>query len=173
MFRFLPGVLLAQIAAGALLWLNLDALDTPMGWARFLVPAVVISLVIAFWFGAVARHASDERVAKLREDFAREREKIKVDAERAKTKVVEKTQKQIAKESKRTNAKASFKVGAALTALVGFGVVMTFTQFAMMGLLLLGGAGAAFGGYALKLRRNRSDVLEAPQRKGVKRLLGR
>jgi len=48
MFRFLPGVLLLQLVACALLWLNLDALSgegqTLMAWARFLIPLLVVAL---------------------------------------------------------------------------------------------------------------------------------
>jgi len=58
---------------------------------------------------------------------------------------------------------------------------MTFTQFALMGLVLLGGAGALLGGYALRLRgRNKTltsdtvtETVEAlpRQKRGLKRLL--
>jgi len=185
MFRFLPGVLLLQLVACALLWLNLDALraegHTLMAWARFLIPLLVVALVTAFWFGALSRHLANERINKLQSDFAKEREKLKVDAERSKTRVIEKSQKTITREAKRNQAKASFKVGAAVTGVVAFGVFMTFTQFALMGLVLLGGAGALLGGYALKLRgRNQaltSDTVTETvetlprQKRGLKRLL--
>jgi len=185
MFRFLPGVLLLQLVACALLWLNLDMLrvegQTLMAWARFLIPLGVVALVTAFWFGALSRHLANERVNKLQNDFAKEREKLKVDAERSKTRVIEKSQKTITREAKRNQAKASFKVGAAVTGVVAFGVFMTFTQFALMGLVLLGGAGALLGGYAFRLRgRNKaltSDTVTETvdalprQKRGLKRLL--
>lgn len=179
MFRFLPGVLLVQLVACALLWLNLDAISAEgqslMAWARFLIPLLVVALVTAFWFGALSRHLADDRIAAQQAEFAKEREKLKVAAERSKTRVIEKSQKEITKQAKRSQAKASFKVGAAITGVVAFGVFMTFTQFALMGLMLLGGAGALLGGYAFKLRgRNKALGDDNPQlieKRGLKRLL--
>lgn len=180
MFRFLPGVLLVQLVACALLWLNLDAISAEgqslMAWARFLIPLLVVALVTAFWFGALSRHLADDRIAAQQAEFAKEREKLKVAAERSKTRVIEKSQKEITKQAKRSQAKASFKVGAAITGVVAFGVFMTFTQFALMGLMLLGGAGALLGGYAFKLRgRNKAlvgdDNPQLIEKRGLKRLL--
>ncbi len=180
MFRFLPGVLLVQIVACALLWLNLDAISAQsqslMTWARFLIPVLVVALVTAFWFGALSRHAADERIAAMQAEFAQEREKLKVAAERTKTRVIQKSQKEITRQARRSQAKASFKVGAAVTGVVAFGIFMTFTQFALTGLLLLGGAGALLGGYAFRLRgRNRllmdEDAAPRIEKRGLRRLL--
>lgn len=159
MLRFLPGVLLLQLVACTLLWLNLDIFSGDrlswLGVARLLIPMLVVGLLTAFWFGALSRHLADQRVANMKDEFAKEREKLKLQAEKSKARVVQKSHKTIARESRRTHAKANFKVGAALTGLVAFGVFMTFTQFALTGLLLLAGSGVALGGLALRQRRIR------------------
>lgn len=156
MLRFLLGVLLAQVVTALLLWLNADSLTDPVGWVKVLVPTLAVSIVTAFWFGAISRQNSETQIARLRDEFSKEREKIRARAEKDKAQVVEKSKQEIIRESRKTNAKANFKVGAALTGAVGFGVLMMFTQFAAMGLLLLTGAGGALGGYMMRFKRERA-----------------
>ncbi|MGI9289442.1 MAG: hypothetical protein ACR2P1_28995 [Pseudomonadales bacterium] len=153
MLRFFIGIVLVQIVTGLLLWLNIDSLANPRDWAQLLIPACAIALVTTFWFGAVSRELADTKTSALREGFAREREKLVSNAERAKTRMLKKTQQEITRESSRAHAKANFKVGAALSGAVGFGVLMMFTQFASLGLLLLSTAGGTLGGYMLRSRQ--------------------
>lgn len=153
MLRFFIGIVVVQVATGLLLWLNIESLSTSRDWAELLIPACAIALVTAFWFGALSKELADKNTGALRDQFSREREKLVSNAERAKMRILEKTQAQIVRESSRTHAKANFKVGAALSGAVGFGVLMMFTQFASLGLLLLSTAGGTLGGYVLRSRQ--------------------
>ncbi len=153
MLRFFIGIIVVQAVTGLLLWLNINSLASPRDWAELLIPACAIALVTAFWFGALSKEIADKNISKLRDDFSKEREKLVTNAERAKTRILQKTQAQIVRESSRAHAKANFKVGAALSGAVGFGVLMMFTQFASLGLLLLSTAGGTLGGYILRSRQ--------------------
>lgn len=153
MLRFFIGIAVVQIVTGLLLWLNIESLATPREWAQLLIPACAIALVTAFWFGALSKELADKNISTLRDQFSREREKLVSNAERAKTRMLQKTQEQIVRESSRAHAKANFKVGAALSGAVGFGVLMMFTQFASLGLLLLSTAGGTLGGYILRSKQ--------------------
>lgn len=162
MFRILLGVLLAQSVAAGLMWLNQDNLHTVVGWVSTVIPIIAVALVTAFWFGALNRQAIQSKVSALREEFAHERQRIKIDAERAKAKILKKSQQQITRETKRTHAKANFKVGAAITAAIGFGVFMMFTQFVTAGLIIVASAGSLMGGYMLRLKREQKSPSPLP-----------
>ncbi len=153
MLRFFIGIVVVQVVTGLLLWLNIDSLASSRDWAQLLIPACTIALVTAFWFGALSKELADKNNNALRDEFSREREKLVSNAERAKTRMLQKTQAQIVRESSRAHAKANFKVGAAVSGAVGFGVLMMFTQFASLGLLLLSTAGGTLGGYILRSKQ--------------------
>ncbi len=156
MLRFLPGILLAQAALLGVYWLLSRAtIDSAQRWSIVVLFALVIALLVAFWFGALARHMNQARLDALREAHAREREKLKVNAERAKARVMRESQKRIDKETSRAHARAGFKVGAVLAGAAGFGVLMMFTQFVTVGLLALSTAGGGLAGYLARLRQER------------------
>jgi len=107
-------------------------------------------------------------VAKLRHQREREELRVKAEkeksyverqAEQAKAKVEREAHKSILQESRRAHARANLKVGVALTGAVVFGVFMMFTQLASLGLILLSGAGGALAGYMAQFRRKNRDVL--------------
>jgi len=156
MLRFLPGVLLLQLATLVLLWLNLSSWrDLPLIpetalLLTVLLPCALLGLLTAFWFSAVARQANERALGKLREAHARERQKIEVRAERDKTRLVEKTQKEIKKETRRVNTKANMKVGLSLMGVAVAGVVMIITELITLGMMTLTTAGGALGGYLFR-----------------------
>jgi hypothetical protein len=166
MFKFLPGILLIQAATITLVLLAPEELQG-MGWLRLIVPILFISFVSAFWFYSMAEHRSKDHIAKVSNQFAKEREALKVNAERAKTRVVKQAQKDIAKEARITHAKANFKVGAAFAGALGAGALMLLTEFMTLGLLTMTTAGGALGGYLLRAKKEYSNkgVLPAPEKK--------
>lgn len=162
MLRYFIGLTLAQLATALLVAFfpggtTLDKL-LPL---IFLV--LLLSTVISLWFGTVARQLSDKRVATLKQQFAAEREKFNVNAERAKNRLQKKTQKEIETQARRAKTSANIKVGTALAVAAGFGLVMIFTQFVTLGLLTLTTAGGAVGGYLARSRKH--DTLEGPDYK--------
>lgn len=152
MFRFLPGIFLVQAATVALVVLTFQV-DQQGLWIAAGLMASILGLVTAFWFGSIAEHIGKDALARVQEKHARDRERLRVKAEKDKTRVIEQSHKQIAKAASRAHAKANFKVGAAFAAAVGAGVLMLFTQFLTVGLLTLTTAGGALVGYGVRARQ--------------------
>lgn len=156
--RYLPGILLAQIVSALMLWLNRNQINDTNGWLLVLLPSIAVALAICFWFGSMSRRLSSSIVEKAKQEHLREREELRVKAEQAKAKVQRDAHKSIARESRRTHSKANFKVGAALTGAVAFGVLMMFTQLASLGLILLSGAGGALAGYMGRMKQQNKPL---------------
>ncbi len=152
MLRFLAGIFLVQATTAALILVSRPEVDRWGNWLPLLLALGVIGLVAAFWFTAVASHLRRDDVERLRSDFARQREDLRVRAERDKTQLIRKSQKTIASETRRAEARANRKVGAALAAAAGMGLLMMLANFMTLGLLVMTAAGGALGGYLL--RRN-------------------
>ena len=146
LFKFLLGIILVQIATVVLVVLSPDELQGE-ALVRLAIPLLFISLMVAFWFTSLAEHYRKDAIEKVKSNFAKERENLRVNAERAKTRVVKQAQQDIAKEAKTTHAKANFKVGAAFAGVLGVGALFVFAQLLTAGLLTMSAAGGAIGGY--------------------------
>jgi len=160
LFKFLTGILLLQVATGILVVLALRT-ESHEVWLLFLLLALTLCLLTAFWFASIITHAKKDATAQVREDFSREREKIRVRAEREKSKVIEKSHQQIIKDRGRIQAKANTKSGVLFAGMLTLGGIMVFTQFFTFGLLIMTTAGGALAGY---LVRSRQIVLSRRQR---------
>ena len=159
MQRFLPGIILLQLVTVALTLL-LPVNENWKSGLPLLISVLVCGLFVSFWFAAIARNKVQSEVSKTRESFVEEREKIQVSAERAKTRVVEKAQKQIASEARRTHGKANFKVGAAFAATIGAGMLFIAIELLTFGLMTLTTAGGAMGGYLVRARKAHRELKE-------------
>ncbi len=157
MLRFFLGIIAVQIATVALVLLAPDLQG--VGWLRLIVPLLVVGFFAAFWFGSLAKHKSKDDLSHLKEKHAQEREKIQLNAERAKTRMMKKTQQQIAREAKITHSKANFKVGAAFAGTIGAGALMLLTELLTLGLLTISTAGGALGGYIMRARKGDRKLL--------------
>ena len=153
LLKFLMGILLIQGAAAVLTFAALQSAHIEV-WLVLGLLALIMSCLAAFWFVSIAGHLRKDALARLRENFSREREQFRVKAEREKTKVIQQSHQQIAKERNRAQSKANFKVGASLAAALGLGVLMLLTQFVTIGLLTLTTAGGALGGYLFRARQD-------------------
>lgn len=162
MIRFLIGILIVQIATVALVLLAPDEL-AGVAWLRLAIPIAIVGFFAAVWLSAMAKQKSKEDISKVEQKLqmahAREREKIQINAERAKTRLVKKTQQQISKETKIAHGKANFKVGAALAGVMGLGALMLLTQFLTLGIFMLTTAGGVLGGYLYRGRKDKQDLL--------------
>ena len=156
MFRFLSGIIILQAATVALVLLAPQDLSG-LAWLRLIIPLLFIGVFTAFWFSTIAKQKNKEELADLHQQHAREREKIQVNAERAKTRLIKKTQKEIAREAKITHGKANFKVGAALAGVMGLGALMLLTQFLTLGIFTLTTAGGVSGGYLYRGRKEQQN----------------
>ncbi|MGB1310231.1 MAG: hypothetical protein ACPG47_03425 [Leucothrix sp.] len=179
MLRYLPGLLLLQLATFGI-GLIIGRPEEIKIWFIALFAMGVLGVFAAFWFVSLARSetkdavnkvrlelqedanqakmALQEEVNKTKLDFAKERENLHVRAEKAKTKLVEKTQKQIASEYKKTHGKANLKVGAAFAVTVGAGILMLFIELLTFGLMTLTTAGGALGGYLVRARKAHQEL---------------
>ncbi len=151
--KFLLGTLMVQAVTASLVVAALHT-EPRGGWVPFALVAVLISIIVALWFGAIADNAKKDAVARTREGFVREREKIRVRAEREKHRVIKKSHEQVMRQTHRTQARASMKVGAAFTGVLALGAMMLLTQFVTIGMLTLTTAGGALGGYLLRVRQD-------------------
>jgi len=162
MLRFLLGIILIQLVTVVLVILAPDNLQG-VAWLRLIIPIIFVGVFAAFWFSSMSKQKNKEDVAKLQQKLemahAREREKIQVNAERAKTRLVKKTQQQISKETKIAHGKANFKVGAALAGVMGLGALMLLTQFLTLGIFMLTTAGGVLGGYLYRGRKDKQELL--------------
>ncbi|HMT94133.1 hypothetical protein [uncultured Thiothrix sp.] len=156
MLKFLPGLLLLEIITVSLMLLAPEQL-AGWGWLRIAVPLAIIASLMALWFSALSNHQRKDEMMRLQENHAREREKIKVNAERAKHQVTKEAQQQVQQEIKRTTAQANFKVGLAVAGAASLGGFLLLTQFVTIGVLLLGTASGTLGGYLLRLKQERSN----------------
>ena len=170
MLRYLPGILIIQVATAALLLAAVRTSDQEL-WIAIGCLALVVTVVTAFWFDSIAAHIKKDAVIQAKDDFSREREKLRVNAERAKTRLIKKSHEQINKETNRAHAKANFKVGGAFVGVIAAGTLMVFTQFMTLGLLMLATGGGALAGYLARLKQERLGggertvkvVTEAPE----------
>ncbi len=161
MLRYFTGLVLVQIAIAAFVTLN--PLSNPlenMLLTGFII--VLLSTVATLWFNTITKHQIDKHIAAHREQFATEREEIKLSAEREQKKLLKKTHKEIEAERRKQRNRANLKIGGTIAIAGGFGVIMLMSQFFTLGLLSLTTAGGAVGGY---LARSRRDQLAGPEYK--------
>jgi len=152
MFQFLAGILLIQAITALLVLVAGRDADSLAAWLPVVVALAMVALIAAFWFTTLAARRNQAALERQRAEFAREREQLRVAAEREKTRLVRQNHKTLVKETRRTESRASMKVGATVAAAAGVGILMVVTNFITLGLLTLTGAGAALGGYLLHRR---------------------
>jgi hypothetical protein len=151
-FKFLAGILLVQAATGILVVVGLRT-ENPEVWLLLILLGLTLGLLSAFWFASITHHARKEATAEVREGFSREREKIRVRAEREKSRLMEKSHQRLIKERGRFQTRSNIKSGALFAGVLALGGILAFTQFFTFGLLLMTTAGGALGGYLLHSRR--------------------
>jgi ABC-type nickel/cobalt efflux system permease component RcnA len=163
MLTYLPGILIIQAATVAMTLAAMKTGDLEL-WLAVLSLALIIGLVTAFWFSSIASHAKKE--------FSKERERLRVNAERQKARLIQKSHEEIRKETNRAHARTSFKLGAGFIGIVAAGTLMIFSQFLTLGLLTLAVGGGALGGYLMRVRqetvlRNKEAVAIGDEKKPV------
>ena len=128
--------------------------------------ASITSIIAAFWFSSIASHLRKDELTRAKETFARERENLRVRAEKEKIKVIQRSQKQVEKETSRIHGKANLKVGASIMAAVGAGIIMLITELLTLGLLTISTVSGGLAGYALRARQSvgggKKEQIRAP-----------
>ena len=151
-FKFFLGIVLVELISIVLFAISPQTFDE-MGALRLVVPLFFVAIMVAFWLSSLSEHFHKDREHEIKDSFAKEREELRVKAEKEKIKVVKQAQKEIAKEAKLTHAKANFKVGAAFAGVLGVGILFMLAQFVTAGLLTMTAAGGAIGGYYWRGKR--------------------
>ncbi len=173
MLKFLIGILLVQAGTIALFFaVTRTGLENTQLMLTIGLLEVLFSVLAAFWFSSIARQRHREELETAKEEHAREREKIRVNAERQKAMIVSKSHKQLLKETRRAHAAANFKVGAAFAGALAFGGVMLYSQFVTFGLLILTTAGGGLAGYLARgkqIARIRHKELMGGEQKKISR----
>ena len=159
MLKYLLGILIIQAATVAMTLTAIKSDDQEL-WLAVLLLALLIGLVTAFWFASIASHAKKDALAQAKDEFSKEREKLRVNSERQKTRIIRKSHDEIRKETNRAHAKSSFKLGAGFIGIVAAGALMIFTQLITLGLLTLAVGGGALGGYLMRVRQ---EVVSRPK----------
>ena len=176
MTRYLPGIILVQVVALALLWVNLGSapIDLLMNVA---LPVVLLSTVTALWFSAISKMDTQRAHAQLVAKHFEEREKLTRELERARAdfmqkassdqariierasqereRIVRQTQEDMRKAERRASRNADMKVGAAFMLAIVFGVGMLFFQLMSFGLFIIGTSVGTLSGYLLRWRQTR------------------
>ena len=152
MLKYFLGILIIQSATVAMTLAAIES-DDKETWLAVLLLALILGLVTAFWFASIASHAKKDALANAKDEFSREREKLRVNAERQKTRLIRKSHEEIRKETNRAHARSSFKLGAGFVGIVAAGSLMIFSQLLTLGLLTLAVGGGALGGYLLRARQ--------------------
>jgi hypothetical protein len=153
MFRFLPGIIVAQAAAAVLVLAAMGS-SRDVGWAPIGALAAIIALLVAVWFGSIADHVRKDALADARNTFARERESLVVSAETDKRAALEESHQRIVRETNRAHARANFKLGAGLAGLLSLGGLMFAIEFVTLSLLIFATAGGALAGYLVRARQD-------------------
>ena len=159
MFRFLPGIIIIQALTASFVLLLPEKLDSAWAWLQILLPILAIGLLASFWFDSIASHLNRDKISSLQNEFVREREKIRVNAERSKVRLLKQNHKQVVEETRNVHAKANFKVGAISTAAVGIGIFLMATQLIAIGITILMTTGGVLTGYAIRARQESTGRL--------------
>ena len=107
-----------------------------------------------------AGHAKKDALAQVKDEFSKEREKLRVNSERQKTRILRKSHEDIRKETNRAHAKSSFKLGAGFIGIVAAGALLIFSQLLTLGFLTLAVGGGALGGYLMRVRQ---EIVSRPK----------
>jgi hypothetical protein len=150
--KFLIGVFLLQGATALLLITAQDADLHKSGWLIGLL-GILIGVIATLWFSTIASHASQHSFTRASEKFNRQRDRIRRQAEKEKTKEIRDSHLQILRETKRLQNRSTLKLGTAMAGIAGLGVLLLFTQFMTLGLLAVSATGGALLGYGIRARQ--------------------
>jgi len=161
--KFIPGLVVVQCAAAALAMVAVGGVSG-IGWALAAAIAAALTLVVGLWFGSIAEHVKKDALAELRDGFARDRESLRVSAEAEKRQIVEESHQRIVEETRRAHSKANFKLGAAVTGMVGLAGILLYIELFTLALVTATTAGGALAGYLARARQE-ARALRGPSLK--------
>ncbi len=150
--KFLVGAFLLQGATALLLMTAQDTDLSRSGWLIGLL-GLLIGVIASLWFSTIASHECQHSYARASEKFNRQRDRLRRQAEKEKTREIRDTHRQLLRETRRLQGRSSLKLGAAMAGTAGLGVLLLFTQFMTLGLLAVSATGGALLGYGVRARQ--------------------
>ncbi len=155
MIKFLPGIIILQAITAGLTYLLVTEGPSSEDHLFFALIALDIAfiLLMALWFSSLARQNNFAAMESLKEVHAKEREKLRVNAERQKNRLANKKNKEILKETKRAYTMANIKAGSVVIGLVLLGGVLVYSQFIAFGSMLLTAGGGGLLGYLARAKQ--------------------
>ena len=157
MLKFIPIILILQVITIALVMIAPPDLEN-WGWLRLMIPVLIAGFLTAFWFGSIAARQRKDQISRLKEYHAKEREAIRVNAERSKIKLVKQAHRRTLQEVQRSSKRANIKIILAFSGVAGLAGLLIWTQFVSLGLLMLSTVGGALGGYLLRIRQEKGKL---------------
>ena len=166
LIKFIFGIILVQFTTAVLVYLAPNELTT-QSIAQISIPLIFIAVLIGFWFNSLSSHSKKDALYKAEGDFAKEKEKIKVKAQKENIKTMKEAQQEIVQEATKTHAKANFKVGASFAGVLAIGGLFVLAQMVTAGLLVMTATGGVLGGYYWRGKRIKSgtNLQELPPHK--------
>jgi len=154
LFKFFFGILITQGVTAVLVYTALTT-DLQRTWPLFAIVVCTIGFLVALWFTSIVDGANKHALSKATERFSREREKIRIQAEKARVKEAQVSQRRVEKaKSGGLSPGTSLKTGAIVGGAVGLGVAV-MTQFVTLGLLMATSAGGLALGYTVRARQEK------------------
>ena len=150
--KYLVGAFLLQ---GATLLLVVATLDAGLQKNVWLVVAlgILIGVIAALWFSAISSHASQHAFVRASEKFNRQRDRLRRQVDKEKTREIKDGHRLVLRETRRLQIRSTVKLGAAMTGVAGLGVLLLFTQFMTLGLLAVSATAGALLGYGVRARQ--------------------
>ena len=150
--KFLVGAFLLQGVTALLLVTAQEAGEMHRTWWLIGLLGILIGIIASLWFSAISSHECQHSYTKASEKFNRQRDRLRRQAEKEKTREIRDSHRQILRETRRLQGRSSLKLGAAMAGTAGLGVILLFTQFKTLGLLAVSATGGALLGYGVRAR---------------------
>ena len=155
MIKFLPGIIILQAITAGLTYLLVIGGPSSEDHLFFALIALDFAfiLLMALWFSSLARQNNFAAMESLKEAHAKEREKLRVNAERQKNRLANKKHKEILRETKRAYTMAHIKAGSVVFGLVLLGGILVYSQLIAFGSMLLTAGGGGLIGYLARAKQ--------------------
>ena len=120
----------------------------------FVLVGGLVGFLSALWFSSIYSDGSKLAVSQAREGFSKEREKLRVKAEKEKARLMVSGEKRAAKDARGSGGGGVRGIGlkgnTAVVGAVGIGAVLLFSQFVTLGLAALAAVGGSMVGYKVR-----------------------
>lgn len=151
--KVIIGVLLLQVVTVLLVVAALRS-NLQETLPLFVLVGGLVGFLSAMWFASIYSDGSKLAVSQAKEGFSKEREKLRVKAEKEKARLMVSGEKRAAKGARSGGGGGGRGIGikgnTAVVGAVGIGAVLLFSQFVTLGLAALAAVGGSMVGYKVR-----------------------